>query len=65
MKASKVPDDADNKVPQPPEPDPDSFEHHRTALMADAVLKLQRRGNISKDQHDDQIREITQEARSE
>ncbi len=51
-----------NATPEPPADDRKRFEENRAALMADAVERLQKKGAISREQHDDQIREITQQS---
>ncbi|MES2468605.1 MAG: hypothetical protein V4675_14975 [Verrucomicrobiota bacterium] len=53
-----------NDTPEPYATDRKRLEENRAALMADAVERLQKRGAISREQHDDQIREITQESAS-
>ncbi len=51
-----------NDTPRPHASDRKRLEENRAALMADAMECLQKRGAISREQHDDQIREITQES---
>lgn len=62
MKKNTPPALSGNDTPDPPATDRKSLEENRAALMADAVERLQKRGAISREQHDDQIREITQES---
>lgn len=50
--------------PQHVPADRNTLEDNRASLMADAMEQMQRRGAISREQHDDQIREITRESAS-
>ena len=62
MKKNTPPALAGNDPPEPDATDRKRLEENRAALMADAVERLQKRGAISREQHDDQIQEITQES---
>ena len=62
MKKNTPPALSGSDTPEPHATHRKKLEENRAALMADAVERLQKRGAISREQHDDQIREITQES---